>query len=98
MTKSVLVVSLAAIASIVPLRAQNGDFTFNMGGGITTPLNPTAQYAGTSGNFVAGAGLQLSKKSAIVGEFMWSGLPPNLFVLHPINAPFGGVNLYTLTA
>ena len=43
MTKSVLMVGLMAIASIVPLGAQTGDFTFNMGGGISTPLNPTAQ-------------------------------------------------------
>ena len=32
------------------------------------------------------------------GEFLWSGLPPNNFVLHPISAPVGHVNLYTLTA
>ncbi len=96
MSKSVLIVGLIAIASIVPLGARN--FTFNMGGGITTPLNPTAQYSGTSGNFIAGAGYQINKTSAIVGEFMWSGLPPNVFVIHPIDAPVGNINLYTLTA
>jgi hypothetical protein len=91
-------VGLLAILSIVPLAAQDGDFTFNMGGGISTPLNPTARYSGTSGNFTAGAGYRISRKSAIIGEFMWSGLPPNLFVLHPENAPFGSISLYTLTA
>jgi hypothetical protein len=94
----VLVVSLLAITSIEVLRAEEGAFTFHMGGGITTPLNPTAQYAGTSGNFVTGAGLRISRRSSIVGEYMWSGLPPNLFVISPVGAPFGGVNLNTLTA
>jgi hypothetical protein len=71
---------------------------FNIGGGVSTPLNPTGQFAGVSGNFVSGGGYNIDKKNAIIGEFMWSGLPPNIFFLHPINAPFGNVNLYTLTA
>jgi len=94
----VLVVCLLAVTSIGVLRAEDGVFTFHMGGGITTPLNPTAQYAGTSGNFVTGAGLKISARSAIIGEYMFSGLPPNLFVLSPNGAPSGGVNLNTLTA
>jgi hypothetical protein len=98
MVKSVLIVSLLAIASTVPLGAQGGPFTFNMGGGISAPLNPTGQYAGTSGNFAAGAGYRINKQTSIVAEYMWSGLPPNLFVLHPIGAPSGTSNLNTLTA
>lgn len=97
MSKGALILSLLAAGLIVPLRAQ-GTMTFNMGGGISTPLNPTGQYAGTSGNVAAGGGYNINKRSSIVGEFMWSGLRPNLFVLHPINAPFGRINLYTLTA
>ena len=95
--QNILILAFFAIVSAVPLCAQDA-LTFHMGGGISTPLNPTGQYAGTSGNFVAGAGLQLNKRSAVVAEFMWSGLPSNLFVLHPVNAPFGSINLYTLTA
>ena len=98
MSRNVLILTLWAAVSVVPLCAEDGAFTFNVGGGISTPLNPTGQYAGTSGNFVAGGGMKISKHSAIIGEFMWSGLPPNLFVLHPINAPFGKINVYTLTA
>ena len=38
------------------LHAQDFEkFAFNIGGGITTPLNPTANYVGLSGNFAAGA-------------------------------------------
>jgi hypothetical protein len=29
---------------------------------------------------------------------MWNGLPPNVFVLHPVSLPQGHVNLYSLTA
>jgi hypothetical protein len=69
-----------------------------MGGGITTPLNPTAQYATTSGNFVMSAGYRINRKSSIVGEFMWAGLSPNLFVLQPVGSPQGHSGLYSLTA
>jgi hypothetical protein len=81
--------------------ASAQDFTkinFNIGGGPSAPLNPTGQYAGVSGNFVTGAGYNVDRRNSISGEFMWSGLPPNLFILHPFNAPFGNINLYTLTA
>src|SRR3981189_831491 len=98
MSQSFLILSLLATISAIPLRAQDGTFTFNTGGGISTPLNPTSQYAGTSGNFQAGAGIKINKRSSILGEFLWSGLPPNNFVIHPINAPFGHINLFTLTA
>jgi hypothetical protein len=84
--------SLPATAQMYP------KFNFNIGGGVSTPLNPTAQFAGVSGNFVSGAGYNIDKRNSIIGEFMWSGLPPNFFVLHPVDAPFGNINLYSLTA
>lgn len=92
------VMIISAILGVPLLAAEDGSFTFNFGGGISTPLNPTGQYAGTSGNFTVGGGYRVNKHSAIVGEFLWSGLPPNLFVIHPVNAPSGTINLYALTA
>ena len=71
---------------------------FNIGGGVTTPLNPTGAYAGVSGNFNLGVGYNLNPKNSFSAEFMWNGLPPNLFVVQPVLAPFGNVNLYSLTA
>jgi len=97
-SKGVLILTLLGAFATVPLWAEDGTFTFNMGGGISTPLNPTGQYAGTSGNFELGAGYKINKHSAIIGEFMWTGLPPNLFVIHPVDAPFGNINAYALTA
>jgi hypothetical protein len=97
MSKGLPILGVLAVFT-VPLLAQDGTFTFNMGGGVSTPLNPTAQYAGTSGNFVAAAGVRINKKNSVIGEFMWSGLPPNVSILHPVSAPFGNINLYSLTA
>ena len=86
-------------ACLAPLRAENwSKLNFNIGGGVTTPLNPTATLAGVSGNFDVGVGYNLNKKNSISAEFMWTGLPPNLFVIQPVRAPFGNVNLYSLTA
>ena len=91
---ALLGVGLACRSSAQDLSKLN----FNIGGGPSTPLNPTGQFAGVSGNFVSGVGYNIDRKNSISGEFMWSGLPPNLFILHPLNAPFGNVNLYALTA
>ena len=84
---------------MLPLQAEDySKVNFDIGGGISDPLNPTAKFVGVSGNFVAGAGYNLNKSNSIIGEFMWSGLPTNLTAFHPVNAPFGNVNLYTITA
>src|SRR5689334_7175997 len=86
------------LGGLLPLEAQDySRFTLNMGGGVTTPLNPTGAYAGLSGNFAIGAGYNVNKSNAIIGEFMWSGLPSNLFVIQPVKAPFSTINLYSLT-
>jgi hypothetical protein len=100
MFKFTLILAILLIAAAPnPGSAQDvPKLNLHVGGGITTPLNPTAQYAGLSGNFVGGAGYNITNKHALIGEFMWAGLPPNRFVIHPIDAPFGNVNLYALTA
>ncbi len=90
--------SLLGWACLVPVQGQDySKFAFNMGGGITTPLNPTGAYAGVSGNFVLGSGYNINKSNAIIGEFLWSGLPSNLFVISPVKAPTSTINLYSLT-
>jgi Outer membrane protein beta-barrel domain len=100
MSKNLLIfVALLTATLVRPITAQDvSKLTFNVGGGVTTPMNPTAQFAGLSGNFVTGVGYNINNKNSIIGEFMWAGLPPDRFVLHPIDAPFGSINLYSLTA
>jgi len=94
------ILSIAAILGCaVSLSAQDySKFAFNIGGGVSAPLNPTAKFAGVSGNFDTGAGYNITRHHALLGEFMWSGLPPNFSTLQPVNAPFGNINLYSLTA
>jgi hypothetical protein len=97
-TKILSVAGLLVLAGMAPLCADDwSHFAFNIGGGVTTPLNPTANYVGVSGNFSTGAGYNIDKHNSIIGEFMWNGMPPSLSVFHPVNAPFGSVNLYSLT-
>jgi Outer membrane protein beta-barrel domain len=89
---------LAGPLCLMPLQGQDySKFTMNIGGGITTPLNPTGAYAGVSGNFVLGGGYNINKSNAIIADFMWAGLPSNLFVLQPVKAPESTINLYSLT-
>ncbi len=99
MSKMVLLAMGGLIATCwAPLKAQDySKFAFNVGGGISTPLNPTGAYAGVSGNFVLGAGYNIDKKNAILGELMWSGLPSNMFALQPADMPHSHINLYSLT-
>src|SRR5690242_124465 len=97
---SMKVVVSIAVLSFGCLSSLHGQskMMFNIGGGISTPLNPTGAYTGISGNFNFGAGYNINSKNSISAEFMWSGLPTSLFVLHPIDAPSGSINLYSLTA
>lgn len=95
--RSLLSAGLLTIIGIVPMCGQDlRKFNFNIGGGMTAPINPTAQFVELSGNFALGAGYNLGKHHSINGEFMWNGLRPN-GVLHPVIAPFGQVNLYSVT-
>ena len=53
MPESVLMLILLGVSAAVPLCAENGKITFNLGDGIWTPSNPTGQNAGTSENVEA---------------------------------------------
>jgi hypothetical protein len=90
------IVLVAVLISGGSLRAQDPKLTFHGGGGVSAPLNPTGAYAGVSGNVLFGAGYKVSKKGAIVGEFLWSGLPSNVLIIQPVRLPSSNVNLFAL--
>ena len=75
----------------------------SLGVGVTAPLNPTARYAGVSVNTVVGAGYNFNKHHSLIGEFMYSNLPPTRDAIHPIslvtqvNGLSGSGSLFTLT-
>jgi hypothetical protein len=91
---------LLCVAWLSPLHAQDPEFrrlNFNIGGGLSVPLNPTARYVGVSGNGTTGVGVNFDKHNSVEGDFFWIGLPPNRPLAEPIFRPDVSVNLFTLT-
>jgi hypothetical protein len=98
--RSSALISLLGAACLFPLRAQDQELqmlNFNVGGGLSVPLNPTGRYLGVNGNAGSGMGANFDKHNSIEGDFMWSGLSPSLSLVHPIGTPTGSVNLFTVT-
>jgi hypothetical protein len=100
---SILILLLAIIDSSA-LRAQESKLNTSLGLGVTAPLGSTAQLVGAGMNATAGAGYNFSRHHALIGEFMWSGLPAKAETLRPIRIAAnardvsGSSNLFTLTA
>ncbi len=98
--KLAMSIGVMTLLWVLPLRAQDHTrfekFTFSIGGGVSTPLNPTAQFAGVNGNFIASAGYKLSPRNSINGEFMWSGLPGSVVAIQPISVPEVKSSVYYL--
>jgi hypothetical protein len=106
LTKTLVLTILIATAHQQSLLAQeerDSKINTNLGMGLTVPLNPTAQFVGSSVNVVVGVGYNMTKHHSLVGQFMWAGLPPNRDALLPIrivagtNNISGSSNLFTLT-
>ena len=106
-TGTVFTIGLLSVVCIIPLQAQNqneeGKFNFNMGGGLSVPLNPIAKYAGVGGSFIGGGGYNLDQHNSIGGQFQWAGLPPSILppslsAIAQINGFSSSANLYSMTA
>ena len=105
--RTVFTIGLLGAACVIPSQAQNqneeGQLNFSMGGGLSVPLNPTANYVGYSGSFVAGGGSNIGQHNSIVGQFMWAGLtppsvlPPTLSVVAEANGLSSRGNLYNIS-
>jgi hypothetical protein len=84
---------IASCAQPAVAQEQGSPFNLHIGGGIGTPLNPTANFAGVSGAFQVGGGPNITTHNSIVGEFMWQGLPGNRTALQALsNLTCVGVN------
>jgi hypothetical protein len=97
---SIFLVSLVAITFVCGLSAQDDDqfgedsrLNTNLGFTVTAPLNPTAQLVNVGGGFVAGAGYNISRRHALIGEFMWNRLGGANAALAPIRAALGTQNI-----
>jgi hypothetical protein len=92
-------IGLLSVVGIIPVLAEDyNKFTMLAGGGVGVPLNPTATYAGVGGNFLTGAGYRFDEHNAVIGEFMWHGLPPSVDALRQAIGQGASSNLYSLTA
>jgi hypothetical protein len=101
-SKVLITIGLLGAACTIPIQAQSqteeGKLNFSMGGGLSVPLNPTANYAGVGGSFIGGGGYNIDKHNSIVGQFMWDGLPPSVSARAQLNGGSASINLYNITA
>jgi len=91
---------LLGCAVLFPVQTLDSEFqliNFNVGGGLSVPLNPTGRFLGVNGNADTGMGANFNKYNSIEGDFMWSGLSPTLNLVHPIDRPTGSINLFSVT-
>jgi hypothetical protein len=75
-------------------RKSNGQ----LGLPISIPLNPMGQFAQAGTGITYGAGYNFTRRHALIGEFMWDWLHPNVSRLPGITSADAHSNLYTLTA
>lgn len=75
-------------------RKSNG----HLGLPISIPLNPTGQLATAGTGVIYGAGYNFTRRHAVIGEFMWDWLHPNVNRLPGITSAKAHSQLYTLTA
>ena len=93
-------IGLLGSALLFPLRAEDSEhelFNFNVGGGLSVPLNPTGRYVGVNGSANTGMGVNFNKHNSIEGDFMWNGLSPTRNLVQAIDRPRGSVNLFSVT-
>jgi Outer membrane protein beta-barrel domain len=87
----------------VCLWAQESKINTSLGVGMSVPVGATGHYAHVNVNTVVGAGYNFTEHHALIGEFMYSNLPPTAGALQPISAATqvtdlsGSGSLFTLT-
>jgi hypothetical protein len=101
---------VVAIALAGSLRAQEEDYgedsrlNTNLAISLSAPLNPVARFANFGFGTTVGAGVNLSRRNAIVGEFLWNRLFVSSETLAPLRLATqahdlsGHGNIYGFTA
>src|SRR5215471_9724163 len=104
--RTIFAIGLLSAVCIIPVQAQNqneeGKLNFSMGGGLSVPVNPTANYAGVGGSFIGGGGFNINQHNSIVGQFQWAGLPPSILspalsAVAQLNGFSASTNLFSIT-
>lgn len=90
---------LGGFALAVPCAAQNtSKLTFSIGGGFTEPAFRTDGRVNPGFNVSAGAGVNLTSRFGILGEFGFNDLDLSASALQRAGAPAGSARIYSLTA
>lgn len=81
-----VLLSLFTTVLDLSLQAQDSKVNTSIGAGMTIPVNPTGQFAGSSVNTVLGAGYNFDRHNSLIGEFMYAHLPSTQEAVVPISA------------
>jgi len=63
---------------------ENSKLNTNIAFPVVVPVNPTARFTNFGVGFTAGAGYNMSRRNAFVGEFMWNRLFPSNSAITPL--------------
>jgi len=101
--KSICMATLATLLVVVCcsnfLNAQEDDFdensklNTNIALPVVVPVNPTAKFTDFGVGFTAGAGYNMSRRNAFVGEFMWNRLFPSNSTITPLRVALNSRSL-----
>ena len=79
------------------VRAQDGRWNFNIGGGIGFPTGDLGKFINNGGNFVVGGGYNVNHWLSTNGEFMWQDLPVNSSTKDALQTPGASARQYATT-
>lgn len=63
---------------------ENSKLNTNVGMPLTVPVNPTARFTNFGWGFTIGAGYNMTRRNAFIGEFLWDRLYPSNSALAPL--------------
>jgi hypothetical protein len=86
-----------ALALSQPALAQTHRFTGNIGGGFTEPVYDLGTRLNTGWNVTAGAGVNLTNRFALMGEFLFNDMNVNQTALNNVGAPDGSTRIWAFT-
>jgi Outer membrane protein beta-barrel domain len=96
--KSFLLTSCIGILAFASANAQEySKFSFDLGGGYTTPVGGTGRYLDEGWNIRAGAGFNFSGNLGAMLNLGYDQMGINSYTLSTIGVPGGGVHIFHAT-
>ncbi len=91
--------ALIALVWLAPLHAQESDYgegghlNTSLGFTLAAPLNPTSKFVNIGWGLTAGAGYNISRRHALIGEVLWDRLYPSAGALLPLKLALQTTNI-----